>query len=120
MANILIVDDSRISRRVLRGFLEDLGLHVTGEAGNGNEALALYDRLRPDLVTMDITMPGMDGIECLRRLREKDPEAKVLMITAAGQKDKMLEAVRLGCVDYVLKPFDEELLREVILKHTGG
>ena len=118
MANILIVDDSRISRRVLRNSLELMGHTVVAEAGNGEEALKLYEEHHPDLVTMDITMPGMDGIECLFRLREEDPEAKVVMITAAGTNDKMVKAVKYGCVDYIVKPFDEELLKEVISKHT--
>ena len=119
MANILIVDDSRISRRVLRNSIESLGHTVIGEAGNGEDALRMYDELHPDLVTMDITMPGMDGIECLFRLREKDPNAKVVMITAAGTNDKMVKAVKYGCVDYIVKPFDEVLLRETLTKHTS-
>ena len=119
MANIMIVDDSRISRRVLRNSLELQGHTVIAEAGSGDEALRLYDEIKPDLVTMDITMPGMDGIECLFRLREKDPDAKVVMITAAGTNDKMVKAVKYGCVDYIVKPFDEELLRETINKHTS-
>ncbi|MBQ6733717.1 MAG: response regulator [Lachnospiraceae bacterium] len=119
MANILIVDDSRISRRVLRNSLELMGHTVVAEAGNGDEALTLYEEHHPDLVTMDITMPGMDGIECLFRMREMDPEAKVIMITAAGTNDKMVKAVKYGCLDYIVKPFDEELLREVITKHTA-
>lgn len=118
MANILIVDDSRISRRVLRNSLELLGHTVVGEAGNGDEALKLYDECNPDLVTMDITMPGMDGIECLFRLREKDPNAKVIMITAAGTNDKMVKAVKYGCLDYIVKPFDEELLKATLEKHV--
>ena len=99
MANIMIVDDSRISRRVLRNSLELQGHTVIAEASSGDEALRLYDEIKPDLVTMDITMPGMDGIECLFRLREKDPDAKVVMITAAGTNDKMVKAVKYGCVD---------------------
>ena len=118
VANILIVDDSRISRRVLRNSLELLGHTVVGEAGNGDEALKLYDECNPDLVTMDITMPGMDGIECLFRLREKDPNAKVIMITAAGTNDKMVKAVKYGCLDYIVKPFDEELLKATLEKHV--
>ena len=120
MAKILIVDDSRISRRVLRASLEKLGHTVIAEAGNGDEALRLYDEQKPDLVTMDITMPGMDGIECLFRIREKDPDAKVVMITAAGTNDKMVKAVKYGCVDYIVKPFEEETLAETIKKHTEG
>ena len=118
MANILIVDDSRISRKVLRNVLEGQGHTIVGEAGNGNEALEQYDKLHPDLVTLDITMPGMDGIEALGHIKEKDPEAKVLMITAAGQKEKMLEAIRLGCVDYILKPFDETTLTQTVRKYV--
>ena len=120
MAKIMIVDDSRISRRVLRASLETLGHTVIAEASNGDEALRLYEEIHPEIVTMDITMPGMDGIECLYRIREKDPEAKVIMITAAGTNDKMVKAVKYGCVDYIVKPFEEETLRETIEKHTAA
>ena len=88
MANVLIVDDSRTSRRVLRDILERNGHTVLGEAVDGKEGYDMYQTLKPDVVTMDITMPGVDGIECLKLIRVHNPEAKVIMITAAGQKEK--------------------------------
>ena len=120
MARILIVDDSRISRRILRNILEQGGHEIVGEAGNGQEGYDLFLELRPDLVTMDITMPVMDGLESLRLIIEEDPKAKVLMITAAGQKDKMMQAVRLGCIDFVAKPFDDRMVVDMVTRHTGG
>ena len=120
MARILIVDDSRISRRILRNILEQGGHEIVGEAGNGQEGYDLFLELKPDLVTMDITMPVMDGLESLRLIIEADPAAKVLMITAAGQKDKMMQAVRLGCIDFVAKPFDDRMVVDMVTRHTGG
>lgn len=117
MAGIMIVDDSRISRRMLRDTIERQGHTIVAEATNGEDALKLYEEHHPDLVTMDITMPQMDGIECLSEIRKMDPEAKVIMVTAAGTNDKLLEAVHLGCVDYVVKPFDDDSIREAIDKH---
>ncbi len=118
MARILIVDDSRISRRILRNILEQGGHEIIAEAGNGKEGVEMYIEHRPDLVTMDITMPVMDGLESLRQIIEADSSAKVLMITAAGQKDKMMQAIKLGCIDFVAKPFDDNLVAEIVKKHT--
>lgn len=114
MARILIVDDSRTTRRILKQILENMGHEVVGEAGNGEEGIALYKELRPDLTTMDITMPIVDGIEALRQIREHDPQAKVLMVSAAGQKHKVLEAMKCGAAEFLLKPFEEEDIIERI------
>ncbi len=116
MASVLIVDDSRTSRRILKDILERAGYKVVGETVNGKEGVEQYDKLRPDIVTMDITMPEMDGIQALKKIREIDPEAKVVMVTAAGQKDKMMEAVKDGAAEFVAKPFVEETVLEA-LKH---
>ncbi len=116
MKSVLIVDDSRTSRRILKDILDRAGYKVVSEAINGKEGVEMYDRLHPDIVTMDITMPEMDGIEALRIIREKDPEAVVIMVTAAGQKDKMMEAVKLGAAEFVAKPFVEETVLEAISK----
>ena len=107
MADILIVDDSKISRRVLRDILEKHGHSIVSEATNGQEAYNDYGRLHPDIVTMDITMPVMDGIESLKLIHKSYPEAKVIMITAAGQNEKVVEAVESGAVEFVTKPLDE-------------
>ncbi|WP_022769672.1 response regulator [Butyrivibrio sp. NC2007] len=114
MKNVLIVDDSRTSRRILKDILERAGYNIVGEAINGKEGVEFYAKLLPDIVTMDITMPEMDGIEALRQIKKDFPDSKVVMITAAGQKDKMMEAVKLGATEFVSKPFVEETVIEAL------
>ena len=114
MSRVLIVDDSRTSRRVLRDMIERAGYEVVGEAVNGREGYEQYGKLKPDIVTMDITMPEMDGIEALTKIKEDYPDATVVMVTAAGQKDKMMEAVKLGASEFVSKPFVEETVIEAL------
>ncbi|MED9902902.1 MAG: response regulator [Lachnospiraceae bacterium] len=120
MAKILIVDDSKMSRRMLKSILEGIGHEIIGEAANGEEGLCMYKELKPDAVTMDITMPDKDGIACLRDIREYDEEAKVIMLTAAGQSSKMLEALKLGAKEFICKPYEPEqvinALKEVLKK----
>lgn len=107
MATVLIVDDSRTSRKLLRSVLERGGYVITGEAVNGEDGYLKYKELKPDLVTMDITMPNMDGIESLSLIKHENAKAKVVMITAAGQKEKMVDALKRGADDFITKPFDE-------------
>lgn len=116
MANILMVDDSRTSRKVLKDMLERGGHSVVGEATNGKEGFEYYDKLKPDLVTMDITMPVMDGIEGLKLIHKAFPEAKVIMITAAGQNEKIKEAVESGALEFITKPLDEKVVLSAIEK----
>lgn len=116
MARILIVDDSRTSRKVLRGILEADGHEVIGEAPDGEQGLKLYIELKPDVVTLDITMPVLDGIGALQKIKEFDDSAKVIMVTAAGQKSKMVEAVKFGATEFVAKPFDQEQLLAIVKK----
>lgn len=116
MVKILIVDDSMTSRKVLRGILEGAGYEIVGEASDGIEGTKLYSELKPDIVTLDITMPVLDGISALQRIKDIDFEAKVIMVTAAGQKSKMVEAVKYGATEFVAKPFDEEQLLAIIEK----
>ena len=116
MKSVMIVDDSRTSRRVLKDILERAGYQIKGEAINGREAVEMYGKLMPDIVTMDITMPEMDGIEALRGIRQDYPDAKIVMVTAAGQKDKMMEALKLGAAEFVAKPFVEETVLEALSK----
>lgn len=108
MAKVLIVDDSRTSRRILRNLLEEAGHEVVAEALNGDEGYLKYKELNPDIVTMDITMPVTDGLQALQLIRHYDGNAKVVMITAAGQKDKMVQALKEGASDFITKPFDKE------------
>jgi two-component system chemotaxis response regulator CheY len=116
MANILIVDDSRTSRRILRGIIEGDGHTVVDEAVNGQEGYDKYAQLKPDLVTMDITMPVLDGVKALKMIKTDFPEAKVIMVTAAGQKHNMLEAVQNGADEFLAKPFDVEQIKSTINK----
>ncbi|MBR1865865.1 MAG: response regulator [Lachnospiraceae bacterium] len=116
MAKILIVDDSRTSRKILKGILEGAGYEIVGEATNGQEGYEKYGELKPDMITMDVTMPVLDGIEALKKIKADYPEAKVVMVTAAGQKTKMVEAVQNGADEFVSKPFDPEQLKSIIEK----
>lgn len=116
MAGILIVDDSKTSRKMLRGILEEAGMEVIGEAVNGEEAVALFPSLKPDLVTLDITMPVMDGICALTKILEIDNQAKVIMVTAAGQKGNVVEALKIGASEFVTKPYETEAILRVIHK----
>ena len=116
MKSVLIVDDSRTSRRVLRDILERAGYKIVGEAVNGQEGFGDYVKLHPDIVTMDITMPEMDGIEALKLIKKNNPDAKVVMVTSAGQKEKMMEALKSGAVEFVSKPFVEETVLDALKK----
>jgi two-component system, chemotaxis family, chemotaxis protein CheY len=116
MAKILLVDDSKTSRKILKGILEDNGHTIIGEASNGEEGVAKYKELNPDIATMDITMPVMDGLEALRLIMEYDKNAKVVMVTAAGQKTKMVDAVKYGAADFLAKPFEASQIIDIIKK----
>lgn len=111
---ILVVDDSKMSRKMLRSILEEAGYAVIAEAANGEEGLEAYKLYRPTLVTMDITMPKLDGIEALGQIRAFDGEAKVVMITAAGQQQKIIEALKLGAAKFITKPFEQNEVLSVI------
>ncbi|MCM1466634.1 MAG: response regulator [Alistipes sp.] len=114
MATVLIVDDSKTSRKILRGILEGAGHVIVGEGVNGEEAFLRYKELRPDIVTLDITMPKMDGLEALQILKKQDENARIIMITALGQKEKMIQAVKFGATEFITKPFeDEDVLKAV-------
>lgn len=105
---ILIVDDSKMSRSILKEILEEVGYSVIAEAANGEEAVKAYKQHKPDLVTLDITMPVMDGIEALKQLIAFDPNVKAIMITAAGQQSKLIEALKTGAKKFITKPFEKE------------
>lgn len=107
MKTIMIVDDSLIMRINLKKILEKEGYQVIAEAANGNEAVEKYKKLRPDLVTMDITMPMRDGISALQEICETDPDACVVMISAMGQETKIIEAINKGAKHYIVKPLKE-------------
>ena len=102
---LLIVDDALIMRSRIRDIAEETGWEVAGEAQNGNEAIAMFERERPDLVTLDIVMPELDGVATLRRLMSDYPAARVVMVSAVDQKEKLRECIDLGAVDFIVKPF---------------
>lgn len=114
MARVLIVDDARFMRRVVAEVLSAAGHEVAGEADDGNQVLDRFRELQPDVVTLDITMPGKDGIDVLRELLDEHPDARIVMCTAVGQEPKVIEAMRIGARDYVVKPFRAERLTEAI------
>ncbi|MHA2362525.1 MAG: response regulator [Candidatus Hodarchaeales archaeon] len=105
MVNILIADDAKFMRMMLRRILESEGHKIIGEAASGEEVISLYAKLRPDLVTMDIVMPDPNGIECVKKIRNFDPHAKIVMVTALGQEAMVVEALKAGASDFVIKPF---------------
>ncbi len=116
---ILVVDDSKMSRKMLRAILEEGGYTVIAEASNGEEGLEAFKQYRPQVVTMDITMPRMDGIVALDRIKAYDSKAKVVMITAAGQQQKIIEALKLGAQKFITKPFEQNEVLSVIRSVIG-
>jgi two-component system chemotaxis response regulator CheY len=113
---MLVVDDAAFMRKVLSDALTAGGHEVVGEAADGNQAVAQYQELRPDLTTLDITMPDKDGLAALRDLIALDPDARVIICSALGQEAKVLEAIKLGAKDFVVKPFDAERLLAAVAK----
>lgn len=111
---ILVVDDSLITVKKLSSMLSLLGHKVIMTAGTGKEALAAYESCNPDMVTMDITMPDMDGIEATKLIRARFPNALIIMVTSHGQEKMVLEALKAGAKGYLLKPFQQDKLQEVI------
>lgn len=105
---VVVVDDSKLSRKVLRNMLEEAGYAVIAEATDGEEGIAAYLQFKPDVVTMDITMPNMNGMESLKEILAMDKNAMVVMISAAGQQKKIIEAIKLGAKRFITKPFEEE------------
>lgn len=119
MARILIVDDSFVVRRNIETILKKAGHEIIGIAGDGKQALSLYMELRPDLITMDISMPVMDGVDAVKAIIGFDPEAKIVMISALNQKQMVLDAITSGAKHYILKPIDENQMMKVINSVLG-
>ncbi|MCF4112749.1 response regulator [Dethiosulfovibrio acidaminovorans] len=103
---VLIVDDAAFIRAMLKRLIEDNGFLVAGEAENGEEAMRLYKSIHPELVIMDITMPLMDGLEATKRIRQIDPDAKIVIISARGEKPMVVKAIEAGAQDFIVKPFE--------------
>ena len=116
---ILITDDALFMRVTLKNILTANGYEVAGEASNGQEAVDKYETVHPDLVLMDITMPIMDGITATRTIKLAHPDAKVVMCTAMGQKNMVIEAIQAGAKDFIVKPFQPERVLESISKLIG-
>lgn len=120
MANrILVVDDAAFMRMMIKDILEKNGFEVVGEAENGTQAIEKYKELEPDLVTLDITMPEMDGITALKEIRQIDSEAKVIMCSAMGQQAMVIDAIQAGAKDFIVKPFQADRVLEAIKKTLG-
>ena len=116
MNRLLVVDDALLMRKMISDVAIGEGWEVVGEAKNGLEAVALFERFRPDLVTMDVVMPEMTGLEALRQIRAFDANAKIVMITALDQKQTMFEAIRDGAIDFIVKPFDRDRIKNFLYK----
>jgi two-component system, chemotaxis family, chemotaxis protein CheY len=116
MARILVVDDAAFMRKMVKDALAGAGHEVVGEAGNGVEAVARYQELKPDLTTLDITMPEKDGLAALADIIGGDPSARVIMCSALGQETKVVQALRLGAKDFVVKPFQADRVVEAVGK----
>jgi two-component system chemotaxis response regulator CheY len=116
MARVLVVDDAAFMRKVVGDALARGGHEVVGEAGNGVEAIARFQELKPDLTTLDITMPEKDGLSALKEIIAIDPGARVIMCSALGQESKVLESIKLGARDFVVKPFQPERVNEAVGK----
>ena len=116
MARVLIVDDAAFMRKMLSDVLAKAGHEVVGEGANGAEAVAQYQSLRPDIMTLDITMPEKDGISALKEILAFDPSARVIMCSALGQESKVLESIKAGAKDFVVKPFQADRVLEAVGK----
>lgn len=119
MKRVLIVDDAMFIRLALKKMLEDNQFEVVAEAQNGIEAVRMYKATKPDIVTMDLTMPEMTGIEALKAIMEFDPQAKVVMVTSMGQESKIREAIMSGAKSFIVKPFSEENILKTLNKILG-
>ena len=119
MAKILIVDDAAFMRMMIKDILTKNGYEVVAEAANGVEAVELYKSHQPDLVTMDITMPEMAGIEAVKQIKAVNPAAKVIMCSAMGQQSMVMDAIKAGANDFIVKPFQADRVLEAVKKIVG-
>ncbi|MCI8490626.1 MAG: response regulator [Lachnospiraceae bacterium] len=117
--NILVCDDAAFMRMMIKDILTKNGYNVVGEAENGAKAVEKYNDAKPDLVLMDITMPEMDGIQALKKIKEADANAKVVMCSAMGQQAMVIEAIQSGAKDFIVKPFQAERVLEAVKKVIG-
>ena len=119
MARVLVVDDAAFMRKMVSDALTKGGHQVVGEAGNGVEAVAQYQALQPEVTTLDITMPEKDGLAALKEIIALDPAARVIMCSALGPESKVLESIKAGAKDFVVKPFQPDRVIEAVGKALG-
>ena len=119
MARVLVVDDAAFMRKMVSDALTKGGHQVVGEAGNGVEAVAQYQALKPEVTTLDITMPEKDGLAALKEIIALDPGARIVMCSALGQESKVLESIKAGALDFVVKPFQPDRVIEAVGKALG-
>ena len=117
--NILICDDAAFMRMMIKDILTKNGYNVAAEAENGAKAVEKYNEVNPDLVLMDITMPEMDGIQALKKIKENDPSALVIMCSAMGQQAMVIESIQAGAKDFIVKPFQADRVLEAVQKVVG-
>ena len=117
--NILIRSDAAFMRMMIKDILTKNGYNIAGEAENGAKAVEKYNELKPDLVLMDITMPEMDGIQALKKIKETDPNASVIMCSAMGQQAMVIESIQSGAKDFIVKPFQADRVLEAVQKVVG-
>lgn len=116
MARVLVTDDAAFMRMQLRDIISKAGHEVVGDAENGKVAIEKYKELRPDLVTMDITMPEMNGVDAVKEIKKVDPNAKIIMCSAMGQQRMVVEAIQAGAKDFLVKPFSADRIEEALRK----
>ena len=119
MAKVMICDDAAFMRVMIKDILTKNGYDVAGEAENGLKAVEKYNETKPDLVMMDITMPEMDGIQALKKIKEADANATVIMCSAMGQQAMVIESIQSGAKDFIVKPFQAERVLEAVKKAIG-
>lgn len=119
LAKILVVDDAKFMRVTLTNMLKKANHVVIGEAENGREAVELYRKLKPEIVTMDITMPEMTGLDAVKEIKKEFPDAKIVMCSSMGQQKMVMDAIEAGAKDYIVKPFNENRVNEAIDKVLG-
>ena len=114
---LLIVDDTLFMRKRILEIADEAGWETVDEAEDGEQAVARYQQNRPDLVTLDIVMPKLDGVSALRRIIQHDPTARVVMVSAVNQKAKLAECIQAGAIDFIVKPFEKDHLHQFFAKH---
>lgn len=119
MARVMVVDDAVFMRMTIRKMIELEGYEVVGEAGNGVEAVQKYMEAQPDVVMLEITMPEMNGIDALKRIKEFDPKAKVIMCSAMGQQAMVAQAIQSGAKDFIVKPFEKDRVLAALKRVTA-